>query len=99
MRYHNRYAVRYSDRMDEPTKTLAALAAVKARLHKLDTERERLRDQAKELIIQASRGDATPTEVADQSPFTPAYTRRIARAAGVEPGKPGMKPRKRPTTS
>jgi hypothetical protein len=55
-------------------------------------------DAAKAEVIQAAldalRAGERPTDVADKSPFTPAYIRRIARDAGIEPAAPGPKPKR-----
>lgn len=55
-------------------------------------------DTAKAEVIQAAltalRAGERPTDVADKSPFTPAYIRRLAREAGIEPAAPGPKPRR-----
>lgn len=48
-------------------------------------------------IVAALRAGATPTEVADRSPFTAAYVRKLAREHGIPPGRPGVKPSKKGT--
>lgn len=49
------------------------------------------RDAAVELVIAALRGGERPTDVAEWSPFTAAYVRRLAREYDIEPAKPGPK--------
>jgi hypothetical protein len=59
---------------------------------------ERALKAAKAEVIEAAltalRAGERPTDVAEQSPFTPAYIRRIAREHGIEPAPPGPKPRR-----
>ena len=58
---------------------------------------DRIDDARKEVLtaaLDALRAGERPTDVADESPFTPAYIRRIARENGIEPGTPGPKPRR-----
>jgi hypothetical protein len=53
----------------------------------LDEARERMAAA----IVAARRAGVRPTDVDQLSPFVPAYNRRIAREAGIEPGRPGPK--------
>lgn len=43
--------------------------------------------------LAALRAGVTPNEVAELSPFTSAYVRRLARAEGIPPAPPGPKRR------
>lgn len=53
-------------------------------------------EQARQAVIAAAldalRAGKGPTEVANGSPFTAAYIRRLARLAGIPPAPPGKKP-------
>jgi len=51
------------------------------------------RDAAIQAALAALRAGQRPTDVADRSPFTAAYVRRLAREHGIEAAKPGPKPR------
>ena len=48
---------------------------------------EQARQQVFTLVISALRAGERPTDVAEASPFTAAYVRRIARENGVDPSK------------
>ena len=49
------------------------------------------RDTAVEVVMQALQSGMAPTEVANLSPFTGAYIRRLARESGLPPARPGPK--------
>ncbi|MFJ4653901.1 hypothetical protein ACIP5Y_21770 [Nocardia sp. NPDC088792] len=53
---------------------------------------EEARKEVLDAALGALRAGERPTDVADGSPFTPAYIRRIARENGIEPAAPGPKP-------
>ena len=53
---------------------------------------EAAKAEAIHAALDALRAGERPTDVAEQSPFTPAYIRRLAREAGIEPAAPGPKP-------
>ncbi len=78
--------------MTNPTGILAELRSLKDQLREINKQRDQLNERAKTLIVDALKAGARPTDVADQSPFTGTYTRNIARAAGIEPGKRSSKP-------
>lgn len=73
-------------------------------LRQLKTAAQRFRrakkalDDAREdvaaAIVAARRAGASPTEVNQLAPFTPAYVRRLADEAGIPPAPPGPKPRR-----
>lgn len=71
------------------------LGSVTTRLKRIETEREKLRDRATELVVAALKKQVPPTRVADQSPFSPAHVRKLARDHGIPPAPPGIKSRKR----
>ncbi|WP_018682193.1 hypothetical protein [Actinokineospora enzanensis] len=47
---------------------------------------------AEEIVVELRRG-TPPTDVAERSPYSPAYVRRIAREHGIAPAPPGPKPK------
>ena len=55
-------------------------------------------EEAREEVIAASlkalQEGNEPADVATESPFTAGYVRAIARDAGLEPSKRGVKPRR-----
>ncbi|MGW1463829.1 hypothetical protein ACWCPT_05675 [Streptomyces sp. NPDC002308] len=73
--------------MDE----LEALDQATSRYAETETAHAEARTAAIEAALTALRAGKRPTDVADRSPFTPAYIRRIARDAGIEPARPGPK--------
>lgn len=83
--------------MNDPPE-MVELGAVTARLKRVETEREKLRDKATELVVAALKKQVPPTQVANQSPFSPAHVRKLARDNGIPPAPPGIKPRRRPTS-
>ena len=60
---------------------------------KTESEHAKARDAAVAAVITALHAGETPTDVAEHSPFSPAYVRRIAREHNIAPAKPGRKPR------
>lgn len=71
------------------------LGTVTTRLKRVETEREKLRDKATELVVAALKKQVPPTQVANRSPFSSAHVRKLAREHGIPPAPPGIKPRKR----
>lgn len=53
---------------------------------------EEARKEVLDAALDALRAGERPTDVANESPFTPAYIRRIARLKGIEGAAPGPKP-------
>ncbi len=45
-------------------------------------------------VVAALASGLTPTEVTELSPYTAAYVRKLARAAGIPAALPGPKPHK-----
>jgi hypothetical protein len=76
-------------RMDE----MEALDQAAARYRDTEAAHDKSRQQAIEAVVNALEAGKRPTDVADRSPFTAAYVRRIARDNGIEPAKPGPKKR------
>jgi hypothetical protein len=50
------------------------------------------REEVIQAVLVALRAGERPTDVAEASPFTYTYIRRMAREAGVVPATPGPKP-------
>lgn len=73
---------------------LKQLKAATRRFRRAEEARERAKDAVIEAIVAARRAGASPTQVNDLAPFTPAYVRRIADAAGIPPAPPGPKPKR-----
>jgi hypothetical protein len=63
------------------------------RYRKTEKAHTEARDAAVQAVITALRAGERPTDVAERSPFTPAYVRRIAREHDIEPAKRGPKKR------
>lgn len=74
------------------TDPLAALDAATARYEETKTTHEAAQDEAIAAVVAALKAGVGPTVVADRSPFTAAYVRRLARGANVPPARPGKKP-------
>lgn len=57
---------------------------------------EKAHDEAREAVVAAVvaalKARVPPTRVADASPFTASYVRKLAREHGIEPAPPGPKP-------
>ncbi|WP_367134486.1 MULTISPECIES: hypothetical protein [Streptomyces] len=73
--------------MDE----MEALVEATRRYRETERAHEEAREDAIEAVVSALRAGKRPTDVADRSPFSPAYVRRIARDHEVEPARPGPK--------
>ncbi|MFE7614347.1 hypothetical protein [Streptomyces sp. NPDC057496] len=58
---------------------------------KTEEAHEEARTAAIAAVVAALRGGMRPTDVTEQSPFTAAYVRRIAREHNIAPAKPGPK--------
>ncbi len=74
-------------RMDE----MEALDQATTRYKDTEREHEKSRTTVIKAVVAALRADKRPTDVADRSPFSPAYVRRIAREHGIDPASPGPK--------
>jgi hypothetical protein len=73
--------------MDE----MEALDRATNRYRQTETAHDESRDSAVKAVVTALRAGKRPTDVADRSPFTAAYVRRIAREHGIEAARPGPK--------
>lgn len=67
------------DKLDESTR----------RYRKTEEAHEASRKEVTDDVVAALRAGKRPTDVADCSPFTAAYVRRIARENGIEPAPRG----------
>ncbi|MFE2994189.1 hypothetical protein ACFXG4_04145 [Nocardia sp. NPDC059246] len=64
---------------------------------RLSARTEEARKEVFDAAITALRAGERPTDVADESPYTAAYLRRVARDHGIAPSTPGRKaPREEP---
>lgn len=68
------------------------LAAATRKYERTKKAYEAAKTEAIQAALDALRAGERPTDVAEKSPFTPAYIRRLAREAGIEPAAPGPKP-------
>lgn len=73
---------------------MSELAAVTAKLRKIDKERDPLRERATQLVLDLLRAGTSPTEVVEASPYSAAYVRKLARDNDIPPAGPGIKPRR-----
>lgn len=71
------------------------LIAATKRYLSLKPEWEEAQKAVADAIVAALRADISPTEATELSPYTPAYVRKLARAAGVPRALPGPKPHKK----
>lgn len=80
--------------MSERRKALEELDAATAEYEATKGPHERARDRVATAVLAALRAEVEPTVVADRSPFTAAYVRRLARDADppIPAAKPGPKP-------
>ncbi|WP_454199550.1 hypothetical protein [Nocardia sp. Marseille-Q1738] len=76
------------------TEEMDRLKAATRAYKRLSDRAEEARKEVFAAALDALRAGERPTDVADESPFTPAYLRRIAREHGIEPAAPGPKPRR-----
>lgn len=80
--------------MSERRKALEELDAATAEYEATKGPHERARERVVAAVLAALRAEVEPTVVADRSPFTAAYVRRLRgeMAPDIPPGKPGPKP-------
>jgi hypothetical protein len=76
---------------------LEAVEAGTRRYKETEAAHEESREAVTASVLAALRGGERPTDVAEQSPFTAAYVRKLAREAGI-PESPGRRPKARPGT-
>ncbi|MFI5934738.1 hypothetical protein [Actinoplanes sp. NPDC051494] len=74
-----------------PTEALERLTAATEQYESTGAAHERARTDALVAVVAALQAGAEPTKVADASPFTAAYVRKIARENGIAPAKRGVK--------
>lgn len=79
---------RYAVAMPGETE-LSELATITKRYRRAEKALKAVRAEAVAGVIAALKAGARPTDVDEQSPFTPAYNRRKAREAGLEPRRKG----------
>lgn len=79
--------------MTERVRLLKALDEATELYEATEAAHEAAREQAVSAVLSALRQGVEPTVVAERSPFTAAYVRRLARDAGIPPAKVGMKPK------
>lgn len=72
-----------------------ALDQATSRYRDTEAAHDEARNAATQAVVEALRAGKRPTDVADRSPFTAAYVRRIARERGIEPARPGPKKEQR----
>lgn len=72
-----------------PDEAIKHLAEVGERYKAAQTTADDLKAEVETAIVAARRVGATPTATESASPLSAATTRKIARAAGIEPGEPG----------
>jgi hypothetical protein len=70
------------------------LKAATERYRALKSQWDEVQRATVDAVIAALKADISPTEVTALSPYTAAYVRKLARAAGVPAALPGPKPRK-----
>lgn len=63
------------------------LAAAADELRAVDKQRDQAHNRVATAIVRARRAGMTPTEAERLSPFTAAWTRRIAREGGIPPAR------------
>lgn len=76
------------------TEALDRLIAATKRYESLNERVEKARQEVIAAVVNALREGELPTKVAEASPYTAPHVRKIAREHGIEPGTPGLKPRK-----
>lgn len=86
---------RYTVSMDDTEEAARELDQATAEYRQADEIIKAAREKVRQAITKSLKAGMTPTEVNKRSPFTPAYNRRIAEAAGIEPRPKG--PKKEPS--
>lgn len=82
--------------MTDQSEVLTSLDAAAERYEQTKEAHEAAKREAVAAVVAALKAEVPPTVVADRSPFTAAYVRKLARDAEVPPAKPGLKPKPRP---
>ncbi|MFC4128969.1 hypothetical protein [Nocardia rhizosphaerae] len=77
------------------TEALDRLKQATRKYLRLSDQTEKAKREVLDAALGALRDGETPNNVAEASPFTAGYLRKIARENGVEPAKRGVKPRRK----
>ncbi len=77
--------------MTDDTSPLALLDASTARYRQTEQAHEEARQEVVAAALAALRAGERPTDVAEHSPFTDSYIRRIVRENGIAAQPPGGK--------
>lgn len=87
--------------MTEDPSPLALLDLSTARYRQTEAAHEKARQDVIAAVLAALQARERPTDVADRSPFTDAYIRRLAREHGIkaQPRSKGPRPRPERTAS
>lgn len=85
--------MRYHPHMTERVRLLKALDEATELYWETEAAHDAARDKAVAAVLTALREGIEPTTVAERSPFTAAYVRRLARDADIPPAPRGMKRR------
>lgn len=72
-----------------PDEALKHLTALGEEYKAAQKTADALKAQVDAAIVTARRTGATPTATENASPYSSATTRKVTRAAGIEPGEPG----------
>ncbi|MER5647282.1 hypothetical protein [Streptosporangium sp. NPDC002524] len=81
--------------MTEEMSPLALLDATTTRYRETEQAHEHARQEVVAAALAALRAGERPTDVAEHSPFTDSYIRRVARENGIEPAPRGKRPKSR----
>lgn len=81
--------------MTEDPNPLALLDESTARYRRTEADHEKARQDVIAAVLAALQARERPTDVAEHSPFTDAYVRRLARESGIkaQPKSKGPRPR------
>lgn len=73
------------------SKELDRLRQATTRYRETEAAHTESTEEVRKAIVAALEAGETPTDVNREAPHTPAYVRRIAKKAGIEPRPPGPK--------
>jgi hypothetical protein len=79
--------------MTERVRLLRALDKATELYRETEATHDAAREKVVAAVLSALREGVEPTTVAERSPFTAAYVRRLARDNDIPPAKQGMKRR------
>lgn len=77
------------------TEALDRLKQATRKYLRLSDQTEKAKQDVLDAALTALRDGENPNDVAEASPFTSGYLRKLARENGVEPAKRGVKPRRK----